>query len=383
MTKISRSKAFTMVELLVVISVITLLMGILLPALGKARDQAKMTVSKANLRNLATAHNSYAAEWNDRQFTLAHDSLADYGPNAVQALQNFKTVVGVNHPPLILGWAQDLHYGGYGLWRYFVHEPGRESLVQPIVFEGDKAGFGYFRIPNVKQFNQYVSGRFYDKIFFAPKDTIVWDFVSPAFEDPAEYTPSGASGGDMLSRPVWSSYCLSPAALFSPDVMRDTSRGGWQSPWREEAEDGLAGAFRAPGMSQAAFPNLKTHMLEHHWLQGQPTECNANIKDVATGYDGCEPYYFNHGYESKPVALFYDAHIETVSVMNAIAADARMLNQTEEDDHGLWSRDTPLGGCDDGPVGGYFMDYSYDEMAFTSFHILTTNGIRGRDFIAD
>ena len=42
----------------------------------------------------------------------------------------------------------------------------------------------------------------------------------------------------------------------------DARANGWQDPW------GLPGGFRSPGMSQARFPNLKTHMLEHHWLQG-------------------------------------------------------------------------------------------------------------------
>ncbi len=384
------ANAFTLVELLVVIAIVALLMSILLPAAGAARDQARMTISRSNLRNLGTAHANYAVDWGDRQFTLSYDSLANYGGSVEQALYYYKQVVGEEHPALVLGWARDQTTGDYGLWRFFVHEQGKEALAVPIVFDPDdpKQGFGYFRVPNVKQFNQYVGGRFYDKTFYAPKDTIVYDYISPTFEDPAEYTPSGDYGGGVIGRVAWSSYCLSPAALFNPEVMRDPARGGWQDPFGFMPMQYLAGAFKAPSMSQALYPTLKTHMLEHHWLQERPTECNPNFD--GGGYDDCEPYYFNHGWESVPIALFFDGHVESVGVKEAIAADSRMCSQTGTDPKsdealGLWSRDTPMEGDHQsgGATGGYFMDESYDDMTYTSFHILTTNGILGRDIIAD
>ena len=46
-----RREGFTLIELLVVISVVALLMGLLLPALGRAREQAKFTACKANLKS--------------------------------------------------------------------------------------------------------------------------------------------------------------------------------------------------------------------------------------------------------------------------------------------------------------------------------------------
>ena len=389
--KRTTNNAFTIIELLVVVSIIALLIGILLPAITKARDQARMTLSQTNLKNIATAHGNYAAEWNDRQFTLVNDAMSKYGDDPASAYKAYAEEIGQEHPPVLLGWhpvpgGVGHDSGGNRLWGYWMSHEGNFGLCDPIVFKGSPAHahyFGSFRIPNAKQFNQYVSGRFYDPIWYAPKDTAVIDFVEIAFHSPGEFYPELED--EETGHVGWSSYCLSPAAMFSPDVMRHPGpleSDGWDDPY------GLAAGLRCPSFSHCLYPALKTHMLEHQWLQQRRGVCNPNFEGGT--YDGCEPYYFNHGWESAPVALFYDGHIESVGVSQAIAADSRMCRQTDTDPDGidawgLWSRDTPFYGSKgtDGPEGGYFMDTSYDNLAYTSFHVLTTDGIRGRDIIGD
>lgn len=65
-------RGFTLIELLVVIAIIALLVSILLPSLKKARELAKATVCKTNLRNLMTATALYASE-NDDWFPPVQD----------------------------------------------------------------------------------------------------------------------------------------------------------------------------------------------------------------------------------------------------------------------------------------------------------------------
>jgi prepilin-type N-terminal cleavage/methylation domain-containing protein len=56
----SNGAGFTLVELLVVIAIIALLMSILMPVLGRAKNQAKDTICKANLRQWGSVFSMYA-----------------------------------------------------------------------------------------------------------------------------------------------------------------------------------------------------------------------------------------------------------------------------------------------------------------------------------
>jgi prepilin-type N-terminal cleavage/methylation domain-containing protein len=116
-----RTKAFTLVELLVVISIIALLLAILMPALNKVRMQAQLVTCLSNEKQISLAVFMYA---NDNKDTLPNTktyftSLADSGYDGTMIqhmsiwesaawwthftkyFQNNAAVVGTNLNPLL------------------------------------------------------------------------------------------------------------------------------------------------------------------------------------------------------------------------------------------------------------------------------------------
>lgn len=75
--RVFTQRAFTLVELLVVISIIALLMGILLPALGSARKAAQASVCGSNLRQLIIANSAYAVTSKEYYVRAANDYLTN------------------------------------------------------------------------------------------------------------------------------------------------------------------------------------------------------------------------------------------------------------------------------------------------------------------
>ena len=376
----SKHQGFTIVELLVVISIIALLIAILLPAIGKARDAARVTQSSANLRNLAVANDTYASDWADRQFTAVPD---DIGFTAGDPFAYNREVACM--PQQLLGYDNSGRIWGWWcavgeMCDSFFTGPTPPNCTfdyayAPISYRTAPVEvFGSYRLPNCKAFNSYVGDRYYDPVFWAPKDTYPLRTAERFFIYPDEFVtdPPDAPGEQRIA---YSSYVWSPAAMFNPDVH---SHCGFKNPH----EPNNPGAWRSPAVGQCRFPDLKTRMLEHHWLQNNETDKNPS-------FSGDDPsWMFNHGYNSKPVTLFFDGHVAVVGVADAMEADTRAIKQADDNnvcdycpnsesrcEKGLWHRDTEF------KAEGYYGSYSYDNIVNTSYHILTTDGILGRDVI--
>ena len=122
MRPIPRQRAFTLIELLVVIAIIAILAAILFPVFARARESARSTTCKSNLRQLGLSMNMYMQDY-DGRFT-PHAS-----PNFW-----FAEIIGAN---------VDTTRGS--LWPYTKNNGIKKdpSFTGGFLFGGATAGYGY------------------------------------------------------------------------------------------------------------------------------------------------------------------------------------------------------------------------------------------------
>lgn len=165
-TKIFQHTGFTLVELLVVIGIIALLIGILLPVLGRAREAANRVECASNMRSSIQAVLLYANEFNG-WLPGPHTSGQIWGPSVLDITSGVET--GPTAPVQNMDWASpslgkvmtlpadDLERAK-ALWATKLHCPSNDIYFNDVGLGGsgvNPADFRYASYAAVLQFHSW------------------------------------------------------------------------------------------------------------------------------------------------------------------------------------------------------------------------------------
>jgi prepilin-type N-terminal cleavage/methylation domain-containing protein len=124
------SKAFTLIELLIVVAIIAILAAIAVPNFLEAQTRAKVSRAKADMRAMATAAETYHIDYNN--YMTASNPANVYGPSqwGITSVEDYKEI---------------LSYAG-------VHYDGLFKLTSPVSYMSSlpsEAPFGAYSSFNV------------------------------------------------------------------------------------------------------------------------------------------------------------------------------------------------------------------------------------------
>lgn len=151
-----RLEAFTLIELLIVIAIVSLLLAMLAPGLHQSRSQARRAHCASNLRQLAIAFQMYAGEYRGRAMPLAYTNTE---------------IIGAGPPVYWWGTNDDTsvdHARGF-VWPYL-----RSELRADSVYECAEQPIGSYQFQGAAQAVTSTYG--YNGYYLSPPHASAWSW---------------------------------------------------------------------------------------------------------------------------------------------------------------------------------------------------------------
>jgi prepilin-type N-terminal cleavage/methylation domain-containing protein len=217
------ARAFSLIELLVVVAIMAILAALLLPALAASKERAKRTTCVGNLHQLYLGCTIYASENSDWFPGLGHDAIDGNGVfNEINDMSSVRWLVmggkeGARVPMSIpeikhlggefenLGWLYPYDTAGNGSV-FFCPSFGPDSPMSAAAYSAN----GLMTIADVNDgrgvcgsysYNLVCDGQ-YDRLYqkaghILRRDVFIMDYINTGMTSPADFAHSSSKGWNV------------------------------------------------------------------------------------------------------------------------------------------------------------------------------------------